>query len=92
MAEHPEIVDRCAAEVVARMQEIIPDLGEEIAADSTPVASYSNSDRTPPDRPGRLLGLVPQGWNKGRRGMGVGIQSPREPCQLFLPACCLTRR
>ena len=51
MSEHPDIVDRCAAEVVARMKEIIPDLGEEIAADSTPVPSYSNSDRNPKTDP-----------------------------------------
>ena len=51
MAEHPEIVDRSAAEVVARMKEIIPDLGEEIAADSTPVPSYSNPDKNPKTDP-----------------------------------------
>ena len=51
MAEHPEIVDRCAAEVVARMQEIVPDLGQDIAADSTPAPSYSNSGRNPKTDP-----------------------------------------
>ena len=47
MAEHPEIVDRCIAEVVARMKDLVPDLGEEIAADSTSVPSYSNPARNP---------------------------------------------
>ena len=65
MAEYPDIVDRCAAEVVARMREIIPDLGEEIAADSTPVPSYSNSDRNPKTDPDATWGWHHKTGTKG---------------------------
>ena len=45
-------MDDLSAKVIARTQEVLPDLGEEIAADSTPVPSYSNpkgKSNTDPD-------------------------------------------
>ena len=47
MAQHPEIMDDLSAEIIAGTQAILPYLGEEIAADSTPVPSYSNPEGKP---------------------------------------------
>ena len=51
MSRHPELMDAISADAIARTKEILPDLGEEIAADATAVPSYSNPDRKPPTDP-----------------------------------------
>ena len=47
MSKHPEMIDDVSAEVIEKLREILPDLGEEIAADSTPAPSYSSPEREP---------------------------------------------
>ena len=56
MSQHLEIMDDLSAEVIARTQTILPDLGDEIAADSTPVPSYSNPEGKPITDPNATWG------------------------------------
>ena len=51
MARFPELVERATAELVREVKMLIPDLGREIAIDSTPVKSNSNPNFAPPSDP-----------------------------------------
>ncbi len=51
MARYPRLVERATAEMVGEIRNVIPDLGREIAVDSTPVKSRSNPNfELPSDR------------------------------------------
>lgn len=45
LADHPELVEQCFARVTARLKELLPDLGDEVAVDSTTVRTHSNPNR-----------------------------------------------
>ena len=51
MAEFPELIERALAELVGQLREFLPDLGREIAIDSTPVKTRSNPNFDPPSDP-----------------------------------------
>ena len=51
MARFPELVERATVELVKALKTILPDLGREIAVDSTPVKSNSNPNFEPPSDP-----------------------------------------
>ena len=51
MALFPELVEGATAELVRALKVILPDLGREIAVDSTPVKSNSNPNFEPPSDP-----------------------------------------
>ena len=51
MARFPELVERATADLVCAIKNVIPDLGREIAIDSTPVKSNSNPNFDPPSDP-----------------------------------------
>ena len=51
MARFPELVEKTTAELVRQVKSLIPDLGREIAIDSTPVKSRSNPNFDPPSDP-----------------------------------------
>ena len=57
MAEHIELVERIMDEVVREAKRIHPDLGEELAVDSTPVRSYSDGNRKPRSDPDAEWGM-----------------------------------
>ena len=47
LKEMPELMDGCHAQVVERLREYVPDLGDEVAVDSTKVKTNSNRRREP---------------------------------------------
>ena len=51
MALFPELVENATIELVKALKTILPDLGREIAVDSTPVRSNSNPNFEPPSDP-----------------------------------------
>ena len=42
LSEHRDLVDACLTPLTNRLKELLPDLGEKLAVDSTPVVSHSN--------------------------------------------------
>ena len=75
MSCFPEIMDDLSADVIAMTREVLPDLGEEIAADSTPVPSYSNPDRDPNRDPEATWGWHQRAGAKGGEEWVWGYQA-----------------
>lgn len=49
LADYQDLVDKCLADLAHQFREMLPDLGEKVAVDSTPVRSHSH-----PKRKGKL--------------------------------------
>lgn len=45
LSHYPELIEDCFAKVTGRLKELLPDLGEEVAIDSTTVRTHSNPNR-----------------------------------------------
>ena len=45
MVQHRHLVDECLDKVTDALHEVLPDLGETVAVDSTSVESFSNPNR-----------------------------------------------
>ena len=45
LAQHPDLVEQCLAGVTGKLRGLIPDLGDEVAVDSTTVRTHANPNR-----------------------------------------------
>ena len=45
LSEHRDLVDECMAQVIEQLKVLIPDLGENVAVDSTAVRTHSNDNK-----------------------------------------------
>jgi len=70
LTKYQGLVDECLAEVASRLHEIIPDFGEIIAIDTTPIHSHSHPNKNPISDP--EAGFVYKGGAQGKYKWGFG--------------------
>ena len=51
LAQHPDLVEQSFASVTGKLRELMPDLGDEVAVDSTTVRTHANPNRHTPSDP-----------------------------------------
>ncbi len=44
LTEHQDLLDKCLSQITTKLSECLPDFGEHVAVDATPVHSHSNPD------------------------------------------------
>ena len=72
LKEMPGLMDGCHAQAVATLSEYLPDLGNEVAVDSTKVKTNSNRRREPLSDPEASWGRAEQ--PPGGEGLGMGLR------------------
>ena len=74
LKEMPELTDGCLEAGVARLREYLPDLGKEVAVDSTLVKTNSNPNRTPVSDPEASPGIKLQASAPGDKLQRFGFK------------------
>ena len=70
LTKYQSIVDECLAVVASRLHEVIPDLGEIVAIDMTPIHSHSHPNKNPISD--SEAGFVYKGGAQGKYKWGFG--------------------
>lgn len=70
LSEYQTLVNECLNETASRLHEIIPDFGEIVAIDTTPIHSHSHPNKNPISDP--EAGFVYKGGTQGKYKWGFG--------------------
>ena len=77
LALHPDLVEQSIASATSQLRGLLPDLGDEVAVDSTVVRTYANPNRQTLSRPPGQLDGQEQHEGEGRReGVALRVQTP----------------